>query len=103
MIRHIRLHGANNGEIVGAFGNQWENVTHLDAALTVLLKFEWRWEGGASLALGAKRNRERFPGVALQGRFRIECIHMRSASVQEKMHDTFGPAGEMRSAGRQRV
>jgi hypothetical protein len=69
MIRHIGVHGADDGDVVDAFGGAGEQFADLDAALAVTPEFERGGEGGAGAAFGGEgAHREGFAGEAVEGR-----------------------------------
>ena len=99
VIRDVGLHGADDGEVVGAAGDVGENVADLEAALAVRREFEGRGKGRACLAFGAEvGGGQGLAGKTGEGGLGVKGVHMRRAAVEEKVDDAFGFRSEVRRA-----
>src|SRR6266481_3456847 len=88
MVRHIGVHRANHGDVIDVFGDVREQFTHLDSALAVFRKFEWRLKSGAGPPLGLQIIHRQW--LAMQSRqlwFWIECIDVRWPAIGENVND----------------
>ena len=104
MVRHLRIHRAHHGDVVGELRGAGEDLADFEAALAVGLELEGRGKRRAGLAFGA----EVFVGQLLTGVFcerglGVERVHMRRPAVEEEVDDALGPPGEVRSLRRERA
>ena len=75
MIGHVGVHRANHRDVVDALRDVRKNLTHFNAALSILLELVWGWKRRAGFAFGAEVfHRERFARVFCERGLRIECI-----------------------------
>ena len=96
MIGHLRVHGADDGDVVGMRGGAREDLADLESALTVARKLEGRGQGCAGLALGAEvLARQGLAGVFREGRLGVEGVHLRRPAIEKEMHDAAGPRCEV--------
>ena len=78
MVRHVCLHGPDDGDVVDALADVAENLTDLDAALTVALEREGGPHHGTGSCFGYQVHalREFLAVVFVEGRFAVEGIDM---------------------------
>src|SRR5579864_4541009 len=104
MVGHIRMHGANDANVVNALCGVWKDFAYFDAALAVLLKLVWRGERGPGLALRAQILA--WQGLARelrQHRLGVEGVEVRRPAIHEKMNHALGLGREVRPPRRQRM
>src|SRR6266576_3412522 len=101
MVWNVRLHRADDGDIVYAFGYLWKQVAHFNTALPVFFELERRWKRRPRLALGRQIfHRKQLPRVFIERRFRIESIYMRGAAIGKNMDNAFCFRREVRLSRR---
>ena len=84
MVRDVRVHRADQRDVVNALGRVRENLADRDAALPVALELVRTRERRAGLALGAQVfHRQQLAGVFLEGRLGVERVDMRRAAVEK--------------------
>ncbi len=91
-----------DAEIVRELGDVREQLTDLDAALTVLAKLPRRLQQIAHAPLGEREGpleRERLPMVLRQPRFGVEGVHVGRPAVHEQEDHTLGARREMEAFG----
>ena len=75
MIRDIGVHGANDTDVVNAFGDLWKNLADRNPGLSRTLELEGRFKKPTGLSLGfAIGSRRPLPMVFFQRRFGIKSI-----------------------------
>ena len=96
MIGHLRVHGADDGDVVGMGGGAGEEFANLQAALTVARELEGRGQGCAGFAFGAEvLAGQGLASVFRQGRLGVESVHLRRSAIEKEMHDAAGPRCEV--------
>src|SRR5688572_7341948 len=103
MVWKVRLHRTNNRDVVDASRGQGKEFTNLNSALPVFL--ESKWGGKRSTGLPFRPDifhRKDLTCVFLQRGLWIKSVHMRRATVQEKMDYPFCFSSEMGCFRRQR-
>ncbi len=104
VIGNVRVHRADDAEIVGMFAEVGKQLADFHAALAVLLEFERRGKGRSRLAFGAQVFvRQGFSRKPCQGGLGVEGVDMRRPAIQEDMNDVLGLGGKMRRLGGQRI
>jgi hypothetical protein len=103
VIGDIGMHGADDSDLVDAFGHMREEVAHLDAALASGLEFEGGWERGTGFSLRLRVfHRQQLASVGLQLGFGIEGVDVGGTSVHEQVNHPFGLAVEVGWLGAER-
>ncbi len=90
VVGDIGVHGADDGEVIGAFADVGEEFTDLEAGLAVALEGEGGTEGGAGFAFCFEVEREFLAVPAGEFRFGVEGIDVGDAAIGEDMDDAFG-------------
>ena len=97
MVADVRMHGADDAEVVDGIANSREDLRDRDSALAATPKFEGRPHQGARSPVGPDLGAgKRLAVVAFQRRFRVEGIDLGKTAVQEEKDDVPDPGREMR-------
>ena len=99
MIRHLRIHRTNHGNVVDMGGRPGENLTDFDTRLTVTAKLKRRRKCGPGLTFGQQIISQRLPGVFAQQRLMVERVNVGRTTIQKEVYDAFG----LRQKGRRPI
>jgi len=80
-------------EVIDALRHIWKEITHRQAAFSILLKLPWRFK---EIALLCKSDPRKLKGwgfsvISIQHRLGIESVDMRRSSFHEKKDDSLRP------------
>ena len=90
MVRHLRIHRADDRDVVRVRRRLRKDLADLEATLAVFLELKRRRKRRSGLALGAEILAwQRLTRVLRQQRLGIERVHVRRTAVQEEMDDAF--------------
>ena len=96
VVGHVRVHRADDADVVNALRRLRENLTDLDAAPAVFLELVGRAEGRAGAALGAEFVGQRFAVMLIERGLGVERVHVGRAAVEEDVDDALGLRCEVR-------
>src|ERR1700683_3451875 len=100
MVRDLRVHRANDADIVNRLSQLGEDLTDLDAAFAAAAEGEWRAEQIAGLALSLQvAAGDGLAAVLLQHRLGIKRVHLGGAAVEKEKYDVFGRSRKVRGFG----
>ena len=103
VVGHVRVHAAEDADIVDALADFGEEFGHFDAGLPVLLELEGRPEEGRALAAGCLEFVARLLAVLLREfGLGVESIDLARPAVHEEVDDALGLGGEVRRLDPQR-
>jgi hypothetical protein len=104
VIRHVRVHRADDRDVINAPGDVGEQIADFDAALAVIFKLEWRLKRRAGAALGFEIvHRQRLAVEFGENRFGIKRVNVRRSAIGKNVNDALGLARKMRGVRRQRT
>src|SRR5262245_4712872 len=90
MIGKVRLHRADDTEVITHLCGVRKELADLQSALTIFLEGEWRGKGGSGLAFRAEADRDGFSRPFFQRGLGIEAIELRGTAIHEKVDHSFG-------------
>jgi hypothetical protein len=104
VIPDVRMHGADDAEIVDGIAHSREDLRDRDSALAAAAKSKGRSHQGARGPVGPDLGAgERFAVVASQRRFGVEGVDLGKTAIEEEKDDVLGPGREMRIPKGQRL
>ncbi len=104
VIRHLRLHRANDAQIVRVPRRLLKQAADLQAAVPVSLEFKRRRHRRPRFALGFQiLHRQRLAVVAREHRLGVEGIDVGGTAVEEEVNDALGAGRKVGAARRERV
>ena len=104
VVRAVRVHGADDADIVDALAQIREDLADLDAALSEFFELEGRLEQVTRLALGFQIGCGHGLAVILgQHRLGVESVHLRGPAIEEQEDHSLGFGSEMRGLHFERV
>jgi hypothetical protein len=104
MVRDVRVHRTDHAKIVRTGAQVRKDFTDLQAALPMLIEPKGGFHQTPSLPLGLEIGSGRSLAIVLgKGRFGVERIDLRGATVHEQVDDPFGSRWKHRLLRSQRI
>ena len=104
MVRHVRVHRADDRNVVDALSDMLEELAHFDPALAIFLEFERRRKGRAGFPFRPEiLHRQRFSSKSGQCWLRIERINVGRPAIGKDVDDMLGLGRKVRLFGRERI
>ena len=94
VLRELGGHGTNDANVIGAFSDEGEEVTDLEAAFAVMFEFPWAGEDFADAVKLGRLHLHVFVGVLAvvlgQHGLGVEGVHMGYSAIHVEEDDAFG-------------